>query len=33
MSLSDQVRENGFEDSVMTVEDLRSGIETRGTGN
>ncbi|RWW06676.1 hypothetical protein GW17_00029979 [Ensete ventricosum] len=28
-----QVKENGFEDSVMTIEDLRSGIETRGTGN
>ncbi|KAJ8494033.1 hypothetical protein OPV22_015754 [Ensete ventricosum] len=25
------VKENGFEDSVMTIEDLRSGIETRGT--
>ncbi|KAG1367540.1 hypothetical protein COCNU_14G000080 [Cocos nucifera] len=25
------VKENGFEDSVMTVEDIRSGIETRGT--
>ncbi|KAJ6817916.1 vacuolar protein sorting-associated protein 25 [Iris pallida] len=25
------VKENGFEDSVMTVEDIRSGIESRGT--
>ncbi|XP_008798647.2 vacuolar protein sorting-associated protein 25-like [Phoenix dactylifera] len=25
------VKENGFEDSVMTVEDIQSGIETRGT--
>ncbi|KAK8949098.1 Vacuolar protein sorting-associated protein 25 [Platanthera zijinensis] len=25
------VRENGLEDSVMTVEDIRSGIESRGT--
>ncbi|OAY82770.1 Vacuolar protein sorting-associated protein 25 [Ananas comosus] len=31
MLWSMKVRENGFEDSVMTVEDLRSGIETRGT--
>lgn len=28
-----QVKENGFEDSVMTIEDIRFGIETRGTGN
>ncbi|THU58714.1 hypothetical protein C4D60_Mb03t17330 [Musa balbisiana] len=27
------VKENGFEDSVMTIEDIRFGIETRGTGN
>ncbi|KAK1286496.1 Vacuolar protein sorting-associated protein 25 [Acorus calamus] len=26
-----QVRDNGLEDSVMTVEDIRSGIESRGT--
>lgn len=25
------VRENGLEESVMTVEDIRSGIESRGT--
>ncbi|KAG6513810.1 vacuolar protein sorting-associated protein 25-like [Zingiber officinale] len=25
------VKENGFEDSVMTIEEIRSGIETRGT--
>ncbi|KAJ0962963.1 hypothetical protein J5N97_028085 [Dioscorea zingiberensis] len=25
------VKENGFEDGVMTVEDIRSGIESRGT--
>ncbi|XP_068643542.1 vacuolar protein sorting-associated protein 25 [Aristolochia californica] len=25
------VKENGFEDNVMTVEDLRSGVESRGT--
>ncbi|KAM0939418.1 putative ESCRT-II complex, Vps25 subunit, winged helix-like DNA-binding domain superfamily [Dioscorea sansibarensis] len=25
------VKENGFEDSVMTVEDIRSGFESRGT--
>ncbi|KAJ1703478.1 hypothetical protein LUZ63_003257 [Rhynchospora breviuscula] len=25
------VRENGIEDGVMTVEDIRSGFETRGT--
>ncbi|XXG71171.1 hypothetical protein AAC387_Pa07g0486 [Persea americana] len=25
------VKENGFEDSVMTVEEIRSGIESRGT--
>ncbi|XP_072955101.1 vacuolar protein sorting-associated protein 25 [Typha angustifolia] len=25
------VKENGLEDSVMTVEDIRSGIETRGS--
>ncbi|KAK1306101.1 Vacuolar protein sorting-associated protein 25 [Acorus calamus] len=25
------VRDNGLEDSVMTVEDIRSGIESRGT--
>ncbi|PKA57801.1 Vacuolar protein sorting-associated protein 25 [Apostasia shenzhenica] len=25
------VKENGLEDGVMTVEDIRSGIETRGT--
>ncbi|KAJ4795833.1 E2F/DP family winged-helix DNA-binding domain-containing protein [Rhynchospora pubera] len=25
------VRENGLEDGVMTVEDIRSGFETRGT--
>lgn len=28
-----KVKDNGFEDSVMSVDDLRSGIETRGTGN
>nr|GMD94359.1 vacuolar protein sorting-associated protein 25 [Ipomoea batatas] len=27
------VRENGLEDSVMTVEEIRSGTESRGTGN
>ena len=27
-----QVKENGLEDSVMTVEELRSGVESRGTG-
>jgi ESCRT-II complex subunit VPS25 len=27
------VKDNGLEDSVMTVEEIRSGIETRGTGN
>nr|KJB21088.1 hypothetical protein B456_003G186000 [Gossypium raimondii] len=26
------VKDNGFEDSVMTVEEIRSGIESRGTG-
>ncbi|WOK95735.1 vacuolar protein sorting-associated protein 25 [Canna indica] len=25
------VKENGFEDSVMTIEEIRSGVETRGT--
>jgi ESCRT-II complex subunit VPS25 len=25
------VKDNGLEDSVMTVEEIRSGIETRGT--
>ncbi|KAF3447701.1 hypothetical protein FNV43_RR08404 [Rhamnella rubrinervis] len=25
------VKENGLEDSVMTVEEIRSGIESRGT--
>ncbi|XP_039015781.1 vacuolar protein sorting-associated protein 25-like isoform X3 [Hibiscus syriacus] len=25
------VKDNGFEDSVMTVEEIRSGIESRGT--
>ncbi|KAG6513564.1 vacuolar protein sorting-associated protein 25-like isoform X1 [Zingiber officinale] len=25
------VKENGFADSVMTIEEIRSGIETRGT--
>ncbi|XP_064955812.1 vacuolar protein sorting-associated protein 25-like [Musa acuminata AAA Group] len=25
------VKENGFEDSVMTIEDIRFGVETRGT--
>lgn len=28
----DQVKDNGLEDSVVTVEDIRSGIESRGTG-
>ena len=27
-----QVRDNGFEDSVMTVEEIRTGVESRGTG-
>ncbi|KAK8578980.1 hypothetical protein V6N13_142220 [Hibiscus sabdariffa] len=27
------VKDNGFEDSVMTVEEIRSGIESRGTGS
>jgi hypothetical protein len=26
------VRDNGFEDSVMTVEEIRTGVESRGTG-
>ncbi|KAL8224480.1 hypothetical protein R6Q57_019955 [Mikania cordata] len=26
------VKENGLEDSVMTVEEIRTGIESRGTG-
>uniref|UniRef100_A0A0E0N080 ESCRT-II complex subunit VPS25 n=1 Tax=Oryza rufipogon TaxID=4529 RepID=A0A0E0N080_ORYRU len=26
-----KVKDNGLEDSVMTVEEIRSGIETRGT--
>lgn len=25
------VKDNGFEDSVMTIEEIRTGIETRGT--
>lgn len=25
------VRDNGFEDSVMTVEEIRTGVESRGT--
>lgn len=28
----DQVRENGLADNVMTVEEIRSGTESRGTG-
>ncbi len=28
-----QVRENGMEDSVMTLEEIMSGDETRGTGD
>ena len=27
-----QVRDNGFEDSVMTVEEIRTGVESQGTG-
>ena len=27
-----KVRENGLEDSVMTVEEIRSGTESLGTG-
>lgn len=27
-----QVKDNGLEDSVMTVEEIRSGVESRGTG-
>ncbi|KAJ6714755.1 VACUOLAR PROTEIN SORTING-ASSOCIATED PROTEIN VPS25 [Salix viminalis] len=27
------VRDNGFEDSVMTVEEIRTGVESRGTEN
>lgn len=27
------MRENGLEDSVMTVEEIRLGTESRGTGN
>lgn len=27
-----QVRDNGLEDSVMTVEEIRSGTESLGTG-
>ncbi|KAL6535853.1 Vacuolar protein-sorting-associated protein 25 [Orobanche hederae] len=26
------VKDNGLEDSVMTVEEIRSGVESRGTG-
>lgn len=32
LDIYDQVKENGLEDSVMTVEEIRSGIESRGTG-
>ena len=30
--LFDQVKENGLEDNVMTVEEIRSGPECRGSG-
>lgn len=26
------MKNNGLEDSVMTVEEIRSGVESRGTG-
>ena len=26
------MKDNGLEDSVMTVEELRTGVESRGTG-
>ena len=32
MLVYDQVKDNGLEDSVITVEEIRSGTESRGTG-
>lgn len=30
--VSAQAKDNGLENSVMTVEEIRTGIESRGTG-